>query len=522
MAPMIRKMIAAVLALAFSANKARIVQLQNLRFGLVGPLIHYFLLGSCMNNNPPTFAFVSLGCPKNLVDSERMAGLLTAAGYRFQEMLPGADVVVVNTCGFIGDARHESSEAIAEVLAMKDRGEVGRVIVTGCLAQREKLALLDVHPDIDGLIGVFGRESVVHVANAAIGRMVDSSVSLGEASTSGLAGPTRSDADDPRPSPSIVFPMDHRPPLTDTERLRLTAPHVAYLKIAEGCDRRCGFCAIPQIRGKFYSKPIDQALGEARRLAEEGVKELVVIAQDTTYYGVDLYGEPRLAQLLGRLEEIEGLRWIRILYLYPQFISDELIEAIAGSDKILPYLDLPLQHINDDVLRRMRRAVTGDQTREILDRLRKRIDNLILRTTFLVGYPGETQAQFEQLAAWVQAERFPRVGVFPYSVEEGVYAETLDGPVPEDIKLQRRDRLMAIQQPIAFAWANSQIGRQLDVMIDAELPDAPGAWIGRTYADAPEIDGVVYVSGENLKAGEIVSAEMVASRGYDLVGAALQ
>jgi ribosomal protein S12 methylthiotransferase len=303
--------------------------------------------------------------------------------------------------------------------------------------------------------------------------------------------------------------------LDDRARLRITPSHFAYLKISEGCDRTCTFCSIPSMRGKHVTKPIEMVLDEARELAADGVRELNIVAQDTTYYGLDLYGEVRLVELLRQLEQVDGIDWIRLMYLYPVHFTDELIDTIAGSGKIIPYLDMPLQHINDRVLKRMQRRVGRDQTVELVTKLRERVANLVLRTTFVVGFPGETDAQFEELKDFVRDTRFERMGVFPYSLEPGTPAVKLDGHLPEDVKQARCDELMELQQGIAFEFGDSLVGYELDVLIDEQLED--GLWAGRCYADAPEIDGTVYVEGEGIEVGRFVPAEITARRDYDLV-----
>jgi ribosomal protein S12 methylthiotransferase len=438
-----------------------------------------------------TYALVSLGCPKNLVDSERMAGLLQRDGYRMVSEPDGTDLVVVNTCGFIADARTESYHAIEEMLRLKQRGRVRRVIVAGCLAERDKAQLLAKYPEIDQLVGVFARDEIA----AAAGRL-----ERGEEDQRAIF----------RPAPTR--------PLPDSGRRRMTLGHLAYLKIAEGCNRLCSFCSIPQMRGPYASKPIEQVVAEAEELTADGVRELILVAQDTTFYGLDIYGEPRFAELLRRLEAVEGLAWIRLMYLYPMHVTDELIEAVAAGTKVLPYLDLPLQHISDTVLQRMRRRVGRDETEQLLDRLRQRIDSLVLRTTLMTGFPGETEDEFEELLDFVRRRRFERLGVFAFCNEPGTPAEGLDGHLPEDIKQSRRDRLMAAQQEIAFAWNASQVGQRLDVIIDTKVPGEPNAYVGRSYADAPEVDGQVYVTGQRLVPGQIVACEVVATHGYDLIG----
>ncbi len=323
------------------------------------------------------------------------------------------------------------------------------------------------------------------------------------------------------PEQRALFRPPPSPPLPDNGRLRITLPHLAYLKIAEGCNRLCSFCAIPQMRGPYASKPIEQVVAEAAELAADGVRELVLVAQDTTFYGLDIDARSRLAELLRRLAEIDGLAWIRVMYLYPAHVTDELVDVIAAGGKILPYLDIPLQHTNDEVLRRMRRRVGRRETEELLERLRGRIDSLVLRTTLMTGFPGETEGQFEELLDFVRQWRFERLGAFAYCNEPGTPAAELDGQVPEEVKQARRDRLMAVQQEIAFAWNASQVGRRLDVIIDRCISPEDNAYVGRSYADAPEVDGQVYVTGEGLAPGQIVPCEVVAARDYDLIAVAV-
>src|SRR5262249_35450076 len=303
----------------------------------------------------------------------------------------------------------------------------------------------------------------------------------------------------------------------DTARLRVTPRHYAYLKISEGCDRLCTFCAIPGMRGKHVTKPIEQVLREAEELVGDGVRELILVAQDTTYYGMDLYGRIRLAELLRELDQLDGLAWIRVLYAYPMYITDELLEMLARSRRIIPYLDLPLQHINDRVLRRMQRRIDRAATEELVGRLRAAIPGLTLRTTFIVGFPGGTEAEFEELLAFVRGACFERVGVFPYSLEPGTPAARLDGHLPEETKLERRDRLMEAQQQVAFAWSRSRVGKEIEVVIDGPDADIPNHALARSHADAPEIDAVVRVKGKNLRAGDLLHVRVMAADGYDLV-----
>jgi ribosomal protein S12 methylthiotransferase len=443
-----------------------------------------------------TFAMVSLGCPKNLVDSERMLGLLREDGWQLVGEPAGSDLVVVNTCAFIDASRTESYAAINEMLDLKKAGGTRGVIVAGCLAERQKEALLDELPGVDAVIGVFSRDEIARAAERLVGGLGDQRSVF-------------------RPAPARALP--------DTGRMRVTPRHMAYLKISEGCDRTCTFCAIPKMRGKHATKPIEEVVREARELAADGVKDLVIVAQDTTYYGIDLYGEPRLVELLGELERIEGIEWIRLMYLYPIHFTDQLIEKIATSPKILPYLDLPLQHASDPVLKRMQRRVNRAATEELLAKLRERIPGLVLRTTFITGFPGETPEQFAELVEFARRWRFERVGVFTYSLEPDTPAARLDGHLPDDEKAARRDELMRMQQSIAHDHARRQVGRILEVIVDRQSEEREDVWIGRSPADAPDIDCVVYVTAPGTSAakpltGRIVRVEIVAAAGYDLAG----
>jgi ribosomal protein S12 methylthiotransferase len=309
--------------------------------------------------------------------------------------------------------------------------------------------------------------------------------------------------------------------LEDTARLRITPRHFAYLKISEGCDRLCTYCAIPKMRGKHVTKPIEEVVREANELAADGVRELILVAQDTTYYGMDLYGRTRLADLIRELDKVDGIEWVRTLYAYPEHISDELIDTLAGSPKVIPYLDMPLQHINDRVLKRMIRRVDRAATEKLLGRLRDRWPDLAIRTTFIAGFPGETDAEFEELRRFVADFRFERVGVFPYSLEPGTPAEKLDGHLPEDVKAARVAAVMEVQQQVAFGWAAGQVGKELPVVIDGPDPEFANHLRGRTTADAPEIDCAVRVKGKNLRAGDFVAVKVTAADGYDLTGRAV-
>jgi ribosomal protein S12 methylthiotransferase len=442
----------------------------------------------------PTFAFVSLGCPKNLVDSERMLGKLTQEGYVLVPEEAGADVVIVNTCGFIESARQESLGVIRDWLKRKEQGEVGSVVVAGCLAERLGPALFEEVPGIDQIVGVFGREEIASAMKRALEARNEQRSLF-------------------RPAPVRA--------LEDTARLRITPRHYAYLKISEGCDRLCTFCAIPRMRGKHVTKPLEQVVAEARELASDGVRELILVAQDTTYYGMDLYGRVRLAELLRELDQVEGVEWIRILYAYPIHFTDELIDTLASAKKIIPYLDLPLQHINDRVLRRMQRRIDRRGTETLLARLRQALPALVMRTTFIVGFPGETEAEFEELVAFVQTHRFERLGVFTYSYEPDTPATRLDGHLAEAVKTERRERLMDVQQAVAFAWSRDQVGREMDVLIDGADPEMPNQLLARSYADAPDIDGIVRVKGKRLGAGDFARVKVTGADGYDLAARAI-
>lgn len=441
------------------------------------------------------YAFVSLGCPKNTVDSERMMGLLKLDGYELISDPAQSDFVVVNTCGFIEQARTESFAAIDEMLELKKAGKTKGVIVSGCLAERQKEQMLIDRPEIDSLVGVFSRDEIIDVADRLVG-------DLAEQRTIFQPAPIRA--------------------LSDEDRLQITPKHFAYLKISEGCDRLCTFCAIPKMRGKHATKPMENVLAEATQLANSGVRELIIVAQDTTYYGMDMYGEPKLAELLEKLDGVMGLDWIRLMYFYPMYIDEKLINVIAKSKKILPYIDMPLQHADDTMLRRMSRRVNQEQMDTQIDLMRKLIPDLVLRTTFITGFPGETDEQFDSLVNFVDKHKFERMGVFTYSLEPDTPAAKLPDHVDEATMNDRRDRLMAVQQEIMFAHNEKQVGTTIDVIIDNPVADQPGAWVGRSKGDAPDVDGIVIVTeGEHpLKMGAIVECEVVTFQGYDLIAVA--
>ena len=443
---------------------------------------------------PRTFAFVSLGCPKNTVDSERMLGKLAQDGYALQPDARGADVVVINTCGFIEPARQESLGVIREMLALKAAGHLGAVVVAGCMAERQRDVLLEQVPEVDQIVGVFGREDIAAVVDRAVSQRAEQRSLF-------------------RPAPVRY--------LEDTARLRITPRHFAYLKISEGCDRLCTYCAIPKMRGKHVTKPIEEVVREARELVADGVRELIIVAQDTTYYGFDLYGRTRLAELLREVNKVDGLEWVRVLYAYPEHFTDDVIDALAASDKIIPYLDMPLQHISDRVLKRMLRRVDRGSTEKLLGRLRANVPDLAIRTTFIVGFPGETDAEYEELKQFVADFKFERLGVFPYSLEPGTPAEKLDGHLPADVKAARVAGVMEAQQRVAFGWAAAQVGREHPVVIDGPDPEFASHFRGRTYADSPDIDCEIRVKGKGLRPGDFVKVKVTAADGYDLAGRAV-
>lgn len=443
------------------------------------------------------FAFVSLGCPKNTVDSEQMLGLLSEDGYELISNPDHADFVVINTCGFIDRARAESFSVIDEMLEKKKAGKIKGVVVTGCLAERQRQDILQERPEIDALVGVFGRDEVTQIADRILGNL-------------------REQRNVFRPAPIRALADDHR--------LRITPRHFAYLKISEGCDRLCTFCAIPKMRGRHATKPLEAVVAEAKQLAATGVRELIIVAQDTTYYGLDLYGEPRLAELLEQLNQIEGIEWIRLMYYYPMYIDEKLLKVMADSSRILPYVDIPLQHASDRMLRRMARRVNRRQIEDLLGEMRSAIPGLSIRTTFISGFPGETEDDFQQLAEFMATQQFERAGVFTYSLEPDTPAARLPGRVEPEMAEQWQSELMAIQQRSSFAFAESLVGTVQPVILDAPAPEQEGVWLGRSIADAPDVDAMVYVTetDQRLEVGQIAKCEIVQTAGYDLVAASIE
>lgn len=428
---------------------------------------------------------MQLGCAKNQVDGEEMLGALAGTGdVEFVADKRDADVLIVNTCGFIASAKEESVNAILDAVRLKARGRVSKVIVTGCLAQRYGEDLAREIPEVDAFLGI---ESAPQVGNVVFGSL--------------------------QVRRNQVQSVDEKYPLIPRARLRANAtPWTAYLKVSEGCDHTCTFCAIPGIRGRHRSKPIDRLVREAEELAASGAVELNLVAQDTTAYGMDLYQRLALPELLERLAEVNGVQWIRLLYCYPTMVRQPLIDAMANIPKVLPYVDMPLQHGDDEMLRRMKRGGTVDQYRRLFDKMRAAVPDLTLRTTFLVGFPGETDAQFSNLVKFVEDVRFDRVGVFTYSSEEGTPAHEMAEHVPARVMRERRDALMAAQQSISLERNQAWVGREIDVLIER---GSDGRTVGRSYRDAPEIDGGIILDSP-ASAGSIVQARVTTAEHYDL------
>ncbi|MFI5372322.1 MAG: 30S ribosomal protein S12 methylthiotransferase RimO [Candidatus Eisenbacteria bacterium] len=442
---------------------------------------------------PPRLAFVTLGCPKNQVDSEAMLGLLVRDGFTTVADPAEADVAVVNTCAFLGSAVRESRDAIAQVAALKQTGRLRGLIVTGCLAQRSGDVLFSDFPEVDAVLGTGHWNEVVRAARHV------------------LAGGTRQAALTSAPGGALD---------PDTPRALSTPRHLAYLKISEGCDHRCTFCIIPRLRGDQVSRTIGDLVSEAGRLAALGVRELNLIGQDTTGYGSDLPGRPTLADLLGALDQVDGLRWIRVQYTYPRLWSDRLIEVWAGARRVVPYVDMPLQHIAQDMLRTMGRAMTERDTRALIRRIRAGIPGVSLRTNFIVGFPGETEEHFETLCRYIQEEPFEHVVVFPYEREPETPSHAMPGPVPVRTRRTRRARLLALQQRLSRERLARRIGERVQVMIDG--PAGRGQYAARTAGMAYEVDGGVVLDGAGLVAGQVVPARVTGSSAYDLFAHAEQ
>lgn len=433
--------------------------------------------------------FISLGCDKNLVDTEVMLGMLASRGYEMTNDEQEADIIVINTCCFIHDAKEESIQNILDMAEYKKNGSAKALIVTGCMAERYRQEILDEIPEVDEVLGTTAYDRILDAVDAA------------------LAGQHE----------VMTADLDALP-LPETKRLVTTGGHFAYLKIAEGCDKHCTYCIIPKIRGNFRSVPMERLLKEAQDLAEQGVKELILVAQETTLYGKDLYGEKSLPKLLRELCKISGIRWIRILYCYPEEITDELIQVMKEEPKICHYLDLPIQHANDTILKRMGRRTSKQELIDIVQKLRKEIPDICLRTTLITGFPGETQEQHEEVMEFIDTLEFDRLGAFTYSPEEDTPAATFEDQIDEAVKEDRQADIMELQQEIAFDKAEDMIGREVLVMIEGKVADE-NAYVGRTYRDAPNVDGLIFINTDvELISGDFAKVKVTGALDYDLIG----
>lgn len=433
--------------------------------------------------------FISLGCDKNLVDSEVMLGLLDKKGYKIVDEESEADVIVINTCCFINDAKEESVQTILEMAEYKKEGSLKALVVTGCLAQRYQQEILDEIPEVDAVLGTTSYDKITEAVEEA------------------LAGNGHVEVTD-----------INALPLVDEKRLVTTGGHFAYLKIAEGCDKHCTYCIIPKLRGNYRSVPMERLIKEAEDLADQGVKELILVAQETTVYGQDIYGEKSLHKLLKELCKISGIRWIRILYCYPEEIDDNLIQVIKEEPKICHYLDLPIQHASDEILKRMGRRTSKKQLMEIIGKLRSEIPDIALRTTLITGFPGESEANHEELMEFVDEMEFDRLGVFTYSPEEDTPAADMPEQIEESVKEDRQAELMELQQDIAFDKAEDMVGSEVLMMVEGKVADE-NVYVGRTYKDAPNVDGLIFVHTDvELITGDFAKVKVTGALEYDLIG----
>ena len=439
--------------------------------------------------------FISLGCDKNLVDTEVMLGILAQRGHQMVDDENEADIIIINTCCFIHDAKEESIQNILEMARLKESGRLKALIVTGCLAQRYKDEILKEIPEVDAILGTTSYEEIGNVIDSVLS---DNMVERGQ-------------------SRITMKDVDYLPEVK-TKRLVTTGGHFAYLKIAEGCDKHCTYCIIPKVRGNYRSVPMENLLKEARELAEGGVKELILVAQETTVYGQDIYGEKMLPKLLRELCKISGMQWIRILYCYPEEITEELIQTMKEEPKICHYLDLPIQHASDAILKKMGRRTSKAQLIETIEKLRAAMPDIALRTTLITGFPGETEEDHEELMDFIDRMEFERLGVFTYSPEEDTPAAKMDGQIKEEVKEERQAELMELQQDIVFEQAEDMIGRELLVMIEGKVADE-NAYVGRTYRDAPNVDGLIFVNtDEELMSGDFAKVKVTGAMEYDLIG----
>ena len=436
--------------------------------------------------------FVCLGCDKNLVDSETMLGILGGRGYTFTDDETEADVIVVNTCCFINDAKEESINTILQMAEYRKTGPCKALIVAGCLAQRYKEEITQEIEEVDAVLGTASYENIAEAIEEALGGQ----------------------------HPMIMDPLDV--PVHTGKRMLTTGGHYAYLKIAEGCDKHCTYCIIPKIRGNYRSYPMDYLVEQAEALVANGAKELILVAQETTVYGTDIYGKKALPELLHKLGQIEDLKWIRILYCYPEEINDELIQAIKNEPKVCHYLDMPIQHASDAILKRMGRRTSRQELIDIITKLRKEIPDIALRTTLITGFPGETKQDHEQMMEFVDSMEFDRLGVFTYSPEEGTPAAEMDNQIDEEVKEQWRDEVMELQQEVSLDKSADMVGKTIEVMIEGKISDDE-AYVGRSYKDAPNVDGFVFVNTTaNLMSGAIVRVEITGAMEYDLIGSLVE
>lgn len=433
--------------------------------------------------------FVSLGCDKNLVDTEKMLGLLAKAGHTFTDDEAEAEVIIVNTCCFIGDAKEESINTVLELAAQKEEGKCRALLVTGCMAERYREEVLKEMPEVDGILGISSLQEIPLLVEEAVAAH--------------------------RP---VIFHPKEELPDTGSARVVTTGGHYAYLKIAEGCDKRCTYCIIPSIRGPYRSVPEEKLLEEARQVAQAGVKELILVAQETTVYGVDLWGEKRLPQLLKKLVRIPGIQWIRLQYCYPEELTEELIQVMKEEPKICHYLDIPIQHASDRILKRMGRRTTQEQLRRTIAWLREEIPDIALRTTLIAGFPGETQEDHEEMMRFVDEMEFERLGVFTYSAEEDTPAAGFSDQVEEERKCLWRDEIMELQQEISEEHCASMNGKVLEAMVEGQL-SGERAYVARTYMDAPGVDGYLFIqTPEELVSGTFVQVRVTGALEYDLIG----
>lgn len=464
---------------------------------------------------------ISLGCDKNLVDSEKMLGLLAEHGYTIVEEETEADAIVINTCCFIHDAKEESIETILEMAAWKEKGRVKALVITGCLAQRYKDEIAKELPEVDAVIGTTGYTEIVNVLDELLGEAGTVS-ELGENNAAPDSGDSSFPDDDRQKvsgRPLFCCPaIDLRTPSLSDKRMVTTGSYTAYLKIAEGCNKRCTYCVIPYIRGRYRSFPMEDLLDEAGRLVDGGAKELILIAQETTVYGEDLYGKKMLPELLRKLCALDGLAWIRILYCYPEEITDELIQVMKEEKKVCHYLDIPIQHSEDSILKQMGRKTDRAELTALIRKLRTKIPDIVLRTTLITGFPGETEEEFFRMKEFVEEMRFDRLGVFTYSPEEGTKAAAMEGQIDEECKEARRDAIMELQQQISAGAAAAMVGKEMPVLVEGYLYEED-IYVGRTYMDAPKVDGNVFIRAEEeMISGDIVPVRITGASEYDLMG----